>query len=256
MLRPGLLMKPWQFLPIGIVALFAILFLPYYESYIASFAAALLVAVVAAGFCLQPRQEFFRVNTKAPRRTAGGERVREHDLLAVKLELAHLWLLFIPTSLGVLFLVGTAANDTTWHIGLFRWLDYPFRAYTYVTFRVAGVVIAGTIALLSQWITERWILRDVIATYAMSASTKNGHLNYVFLDRYGSYYGGSTFPFGSMNPSIGRIVFYNESNPDRNKIVGGLLFHRVVVLGEGLTDLDYKTTEAHLKRGRAGLAET
>jgi hypothetical protein len=243
-------MKPWQFLPIGIVALFAILFLPYYESYIAGFAAILIVVVVVVGFCLQPRRDFFRVHTRAPRRTAGGGRVREHDLLAIKLEVARLWLLFIPTSIGVLFLAATAANNSTWSFGLFKLLDLQFRFSTYLLLRVAGVVIFGITALLSQWITERWTLRDVVATYAMSASTKTGQLDYVFLDEQGSYYGGSTFLFGTSNPSIGRIVFYNEEIPERNKIAGGLLFHRVIVLGHGLTDLDHETTHTHLERAR------
>src|SRR5579884_3124022 len=100
-------MKPWQILTLGMVALLAFLFLPYYEAYIAGAAAVVIVAIVFAGFCVQPRQNFYRVHTKAERPSIGGGKVREHDLLAVKLELARLWLLFMPTVVAVFFLVGT-----------------------------------------------------------------------------------------------------------------------------------------------------
>jgi len=249
-------MKPWQILPLGIAALIALMLLPLYESYIAGAMAMFIIAVVIIGFCLQPRQTFYRVHTKAKRTGVGGQKFREHNLLAVKLELARLWLLFFPTMLAVSFLVITAAHESTWHFKVLdRWFN-GIQPYAYLYFRVTTIIVAVTITLLTAWLSERWVLRDVIATYAMSASIRNNRLGYVFLNQDGSYYGGEAFPFGSSDPSLGRIVFYNERNPVRNKISGGLLFHRVIVLGRGLTDLDFETTERHLERARPGLAET
>lgn len=249
-------MKPWQILPLGIAALVAILLLPYYESYIAGAAAVLIISAVFVGFCIHPRQTFYRVHTRAKRRAVGGGKVREHELLAVKLELARLWLLFVPTMIAVFFLVVTAAKGSTWHFELLERFLSAHASYFYVSVRVFGTIVAVTITLLTAWMSERWVLRDVVATYATSASIRNGRLGYVFLNKEGSYYGGSTFPFGSSEPSIGRIVFYNESVPERNKIVGGLLFHRVIILGHGFTDLDFETREVHLQRVRPGVAET
>ncbi|MGZ4789356.1 MAG: hypothetical protein ACXVZV_14445 [Terriglobales bacterium] len=249
-------MKPWQILLIGLAALIALMLLPFYESFIAGAMALLIITIVLVGFCLQPRQNFYRVHTKAKRTGAGGRRFREQELLAVKLELARLWLLFVPTMIAVCFLVVTVAHGSTWH---FKLLDRWFNAaqpYSYIYVRVTMTVVAVTITLLTAWLSERWVLRDVTATYAMSASVRNGRLTYVFLNKEGSYYGGETFPFGASDSALRRIVFYNERDPERNKITGGLLFHRVIVLGRGLTDLDYETTEAHLQRAQPGLAET
>lgn len=248
-------MKPWQFLPIGIVALLAVLLLPFYEGYIAGAAAVLIVAAVFVGFCFQPQQNFYRVHTKAKRVAIGGGKVREHDLLAVKVELSRLWLLFIPTISSVCFLVVTAARGTTWNFGLLERLNST-GMYNYLFLRATGTILFITFGLLSAWLSERWVLRDVIATYAISASVQNGRLGYVFLNKEGSYYGGSTFPFGTAEPAVAKIVFYCEKNPERNKIAGGFLFHRVIVLGRGLTDLDFEATETHLQKARPGMAES
>lgn len=44
---------------------------------------------------------------------------------------------------------------------------------------------------------------------------------------------------------LATIVFYDPSKPARNRIATGLLFHRPVVIGRGVTDLDAETKAAH-----------
>src|SRR5579863_742050 len=51
--------------------------------------------------------------------------------------------------------------------------------------------------------------------------------------------------FHLVPPSeLSRIVFYNPQDPDTNKIAMAFLFHRLVVLGRGVTDLNVQTVEA------------
>ena len=40
------------------------------------------------------------------------------------------------------------------------------------------------------------------------------------------------------------IVFYSRKNPDVNRIAMAFLFHRLVVLGRGVTDLNMGTINA------------
>jgi len=44
---------------------------------------------------------------------------------------------------------------------------------------------------------------------------------------------------------LGRIVFYTGSSPQLSKIAMGSLFHRLVIVGRGVTDLDEATVAAH-----------
>jgi len=69
---------------------------------------------------------------------------------------------------------------------------------------------------------------------------------YSFQDRFGEYYGGEGFPFALVrSPKLARIVFYRASKPQLNKIASGCLFHRLVIVGRGITDLDEATVVAH-----------
>jgi hypothetical protein len=82
----------------------------------------------------------------------------------------------------------------------------------------------------------------VDACSADSVSSTAGLLLYSFKDRFGGYYGGEAFPFALVRSAkLARIVFYNVSNPQRNRIAMGCLFHRPVIVGRGLTDLDEST---------------
>lgn len=88
--------------------------------------------------------------------------------------------------------------------------------------------------------------RNAEACSADSVSTKTGALLYSFKDRQGEYYGGEAFPFALVrSPKLARIVFYRAAKPQVNKIAMGCLFHRLVIVGRGLTDLDEATVVTH-----------
>jgi hypothetical protein len=75
---------------------------------------------------------------------------------------------------------------------------------------------------------------------------KTGTLLYSFKDRLGEYYGGEGFPFALVrSPKLARIVFYRAAKPQVNKIAMGCLFHRLVVVGCGITHLDEATVTTH-----------
>jgi hypothetical protein len=44
---------------------------------------------------------------------------------------------------------------------------------------------------------------------------------------------------------LASIVFYDPRKWQRNRIAMGMLFHRIVVLGRGVTDLDADTVKQH-----------
>jgi hypothetical protein len=71
-------------------------------------------------------------------------------------------------------------------------------------------------------------------------------VTFMFVDRSGGYYGGEAFAFGLVRPAaLARLVLYNVRKPNLNKIGMGLLFHRLVIVGRGVTDLDQETAAVH-----------
>jgi hypothetical protein len=72
------------------------------------------------------------------------------------------------------------------------------------------------------------------------------------MGEHGEYYGGDCSYFGLVQPTeLASIVFHSVRNPELNKIAMGFLFHRLIVLGRGVTELDYQTVVA-----QTALAET
>ncbi len=58
-------------------------------------------------------------------------------------------------------------------------------------------------------------------------------------------YGGACIYIGLVgSPELASIVFYNPRKPDLNQIAMGLLFHRLIILGRGVTELDKQTAAA------------
>ncbi len=237
-------MKAWQILVAGAVVLVAAFLLPFYERAIAAILAIALVAVVIFGFLLQPRRDVFNVQTNVYRLDHDGQLYREHDCIAVRVELAHLWLLFLPTFAAVAFLVITSARGTTWNLSLTALFDRRPDAYTFYFFLLSRIGILAVLGLLSGWVSERRLLRDASACSARSVL---GGM-YSFLDAAGDYYGGSGFSFRAVRPpELAVVVVYNRASPALNKIAAGWVFHRLVIIGRGLTDLDETVVAAHLE---------
>jgi hypothetical protein len=101
------------------------------------------------------------------------------------------------------------------------------------------------------WIAERRVLRDAEACSARSVSISRtqagrlGHASYLIMGEHGEYFGGYSMAFGLVHPyELATIVFHNVRKPELNKIAMGLLFHRLVVVGRGVTELDKQTLAA------------
>lgn len=234
-------MRAWQIFAAGTAVLVAALFLPAYEAVLAGLAALAMVGIVVVGFLLRPRKEMFYLRTTLVVSEPDYPLCVEHDRVAVRVEVARLWLLFVPTFAAIGFLIVTSAKGTTWNFTLLdRFWSFPYVALLGV--RTFLILVVG---LLSTWISERWVLRDSEACSADSVSEMAGRFLYSFRDHSGEYYGGEGFPFCLVrSPKLARIVFYRVTKPQMNKIAMSCLFHRVVVVGRGLTDLDAVTVRA------------
>ena len=234
-------MKVWQIFGAGTAVLIAALLLPAYEAFLAGLGALAMVGIVLFGFVLRPRKDTFYLRTTLVVAEPDHPLCVEHDRVAVRVEVARLWLLFLPTFAAIAFLIVTSAKSTTWNFSLldrFWDLSYP----VLLGLRTFLILVVG---LLSTWISERWVLRDAEACSADSVSAMAGRFLYSFRDHSGEYYGGEGFPFGLVrSPKLARIVFYRASKPQLNKIAMACLFHRVVIIGRGLTDLDGATVGA------------
>jgi hypothetical protein len=103
-------MKTWQIFAIGMAAAIAAFLLPAYESYLAGVAAIVLVTAVVASFVLRPRREVFYLRTTLVTHEGHHALNIEHDRLGIRVELARLWLLFLPTFAAITFLIITSAT--------------------------------------------------------------------------------------------------------------------------------------------------
>lgn len=241
-------MQMWQIFALGTAVVVAALLLPSYESVLAGLGALIIVAVVVAGFLAHPRREIFYIRTTARISEPDYPLSVEHDRVAVRIELARLWLLFLPTFAALAFLLVTFARGTTWAFSLWnsRFFDKAIEAGPYPVILFCRVLFFAVVGLLSTWVSERWVLRDADACSADSVSMLAERVLYSFKNRSGEYYGGEGFPFGLVRPrQLATVVLYNVSKPELNKIAMSCLFHRLVIVGRGLTDLDEATSTRH-----------
>jgi|HubBroStandDraft_4_1064222.scaffolds.fasta_scaffold03605_6 hypothetical protein len=246
-------MKTWQIFVVGMAALVAALLLPSYESVIAGVGALVVVAVVVVGFLVRPRKEVFYIRTSARIYDPDYAVAVEHDQIAVRIELARLWLLFLPTFGALAFLLVTFARGTTWNFSLWNssLMGKAAVAGPYPVFLLCRILLVIVLGLLSTWVSERWVLRDAEACHADSVSRVGERVLYSFRDRSGGYYGGEGFPFGlARTREVATIVLYRVSKPDLNKIAMACMFHRLVIAGRGVTDLDEATASAHSARAK------
>ena len=83
-------------LAVAIVAGFAgvLLFTPY-EAYLEGVIAFAIIIAAVVGFLMHPRREVLYVRTSVRLIDPDRRQALEHDLLAVKVELVRLWVLFV-----------------------------------------------------------------------------------------------------------------------------------------------------------------
>jgi len=246
----------WPVLPVVVVLAGALLFTPY-EALLEGVIAVVMVTAVLAGFLMHPRREVFHVRTALPVIDTDRNKFLEHDLLAVRVELVRLWLLFVPTVLAVASLVFFAAGGPM----QFSFLNWLFSSrYAPVAILILQYPPLLVLLLTAAWIDERSVLRDAEACSARSFSISHaqvgraGRVSYLFMGEHGEYYGGDCFCLylGLVQPhELATIVFHNVRKPELNKIAMGFLFHRLIILGRGVTDLDKQTAAA-----QTALAET
>jgi hypothetical protein len=231
-----------------------LLFTPL-EAFLEGGVAIAIVVAAMVGFLMHPRREVYYVRTAVRLTVPDGSQALERDFLAVKVELARLWLLFVPTFLAVAILVFLAAGGPA----KFSYLNWLFSSrYAFVAVPFCQYPPLLVLVLLAAWIDERRVMRDAEACAVRSFSIRRapvgwiGRVSYLFMGEHGEYYGGDCLYLGLRHPrELATVVFHNARTPDLNKIAMGFLFHRLVVLGRGVTDLDKQTAGIE-----AALAET
>jgi hypothetical protein len=237
----------WPVLVVVVVLAAVLLFTPY-EAVLEGAIAFVLFTTVAAGFLMHPRRDVFYVRTAVPLIDPDRNEFLEQDFLAVKVELVRLWLLFVPTILAVASLVFFAAG-TPMQFSFLNWiLSSRYAPVAILLVQYPPVLV---LLLTAAWVGERWVMRNAAARSASSFSVsparvgRAGRVSYAFRGEKGEYYGGDCFCLylGSLHPELATIVFHNVRKPELNKIVMAFLFHRVTVLGRGVTDLDKQTVE-------------
>jgi hypothetical protein len=223
------------------------LFTPY-EAFLEVSVALAIVLGVVVGFLIHPRKDVYYVRTSVRLIDPDRHQTLEHDFLAVRVELVRLWLLFVPTLLSVTVLVFFAASGPS----KFSYLNWFFSSpYAYFVSSFCLYPPLLVFALLVIWIDERRVLRDAEACSATSFSIYaaqaawGGRVGYAFKGEQGEYYGGDCLYFRLRHPAeLATIVFHNVRRPELNKIMMGFLFHRLTIMGRGVTELDQQTAEA------------
>ncbi len=236
----------WKIFLVALYVLaLAFLFTPV-ESFLEGSVALALVGAAIVGFSFHPSKEVYYVRTTRHLFDSAGEEQVEHDFIAVRVELVRLWLLFLPTIFAVTFLVFSAANGALGNFSLLNWIfDSPLAAVMLYGVQAIHGLVVFVIVMLQAWVSERWVLRNAEASSTTSFRRRQWGVTYAFWDERGSLYGGDCMDFHLVRPTeLSTIVFYKVGNPDVNKIAMAFLFHRLVVLGRGVTDLNMQIIEA------------
>jgi hypothetical protein len=177
---------------LGVVVLAGVILFSPYEAFLEGFIALAIVVAVVLGFLMYPRREVFYVRSTVRLIRPDRNHALEHDLLAVRVELARLWLLFVPTSLAVAFLVFFAAGGPA-KFSFLNWIFLSRFAFGALTFCLYPPLLV--LVLLSAWIGESRVMRDAEAcsarsfTFSHSASGRIVRVSYLFMGEQGEYYG-------------------------------------------------------------------
>jgi hypothetical protein len=233
--------KPWQIFTLGIIGLLGALSLvPFLESagaLVAVLIAVVMIAVVIAGFSFVPDRDSWQVWVTRYSYAEGEDDIdvfSTQEPIAIRVDVARLWLLYLPTVLACAFLVLTALRGLV-----------PFDITTHLSYPVLLAIrwgVAGVWLLLASWIYERWLLRRAEATQAQGEEESYGQdhiVSYYFVVGE-SYYGGWSVPLFSYHnePALAQVVIHSRNAPDRNRLVRAFLFHRFQIAGRGVQDLE------------------
>jgi len=233
-------------------ALAALLLLTPVEPYLEGLIAIGMVAIAVAGFFMYPRREVFYVRTSLRLVDADRNKTLERDFLAVRVQLARLWLLFVPTFLAVALLVFSFAAGGPMKFSYLQWISSS--RYWFPVFLLWQYPPLLILVLLWAWIDERRVMRDAEAcsarAFSVSRRMRGGwirRVSYQFMGDQGEYYGGDCVHFGFVHSrELATVVFYDIRKPELNRIAMGFLFHRFIVVGRGVTELDKQTVAAQI----------
>src|ERR1700737_1113024 len=152
----------------------------------------------------------------------------------------------LPTFLALALLVVAAAHGAVWKFSSLNRI-FSIAGYDgYLSLMICRGLLLIRVGGLSLWISERWVLRDADVCSARSVTVREGRASFMFVDRSGEYYQGEAFPFGLVHrAALAGLALYNIRKPELNKIGTELLFHRLIIVGRILTDLDHQTVAAH-----------
>jgi len=234
-------MKPWQIMAVGLVGLCVALgLLPLLQSVGALVAAVIAIAMIAtviAGFMFVPDRDSWTVWI-TQYSFAEGLDEEEFDLhstqepIAIRVEVARLWLLYVPTIVAVGFLMLLAARGIG-GFDLSKYFSYPFL----LVMRWGPALVWF---LVGSWVYERWLLRRAEAAQAQWSRHGNEEaVAYYFIVKQ-EYYSGWDFPLFSYSkePALGAVVMYRRGRAERNHLVAAFVFHRFTVIARGVQDLE------------------
>lgn len=228
----------------GAIAMVLVLLLPSIEPAVEALLAIAFVSAVAYGFALHPRRDVFYIRTTTSRGDLDRNLVVEHDQLAVRVETTRLWLLFMLTSLAVGFLVVTGANGTLWKFSFLAIFSAPGLDWDILWPMGAALYLMGVV--FGIWVGERRVLQDAEACSARSVKIVYRRVTFQFNYQNGDYGGGDDLYFAFVRPyEAAALVFYNVNKRELCKIGMSFLFHRVVIIGRGLTDFDHQSVAVH-----------
>jgi hypothetical protein len=135
-----------------LVVIAAVLLFTPYEAWLEGALALAIVGTVVVGFSMPPRKEIFYVRTSIQIADRNRNPALEHDFLAVKVELARLGLLFLPTFLAVAFLVFFVAGGPT----KFSYTNWIFSSpYALIAMQFWHFPPLLALLLLLAWVGER-----------------------------------------------------------------------------------------------------
>jgi hypothetical protein len=137
---------------LGVVVLAGVLLFSPYQAFLEGFVAFVIVAAVVVGFLMYPRTEVFYVRTTSRLIRPDRNRALEHDLLAVRVELVRLWLLFVPTFLAMASLVFFAAGGPT-KFSFLNWIfssDLRSSPLRFVYIRPCSFLSCSTLGLARE----------------------------------------------------------------------------------------------------------
>ncbi len=243
-------MRAWQILLVGILALIAIAFLPSYQSVLIASVALVIFGLVLFGFLLRPHPEVLHLRTTTMTYDWQLRPCVEHDQIAIKVEICRLWMLFVPTFVAVACLLSLAVSGTAF-------LNYGWEGIVAVAMSPPYWILSLVlVTLISAWIRERWTLRNAKACSATQIVRRGARVSYCFVDSSGEFFGDSGINFTCPKPpQLATIVLYRADQPEFNRIASGCLFHRLVIVAHGITDLDEHTVKDRLRWPRSKVVQ-